>query len=116
MSSVPPLSTSFLYSGVCKEANEGFLYNFNSNDEQTTDTELAAIAAEAIHGSRTKPKGVKTPAANGIPNKLYILAKRKLSRIRFTVFRLRSRHETTSRRSFYKDKGVVRFQETKCNG
>lgn len=46
------------------------------------------------------PKGLKTPAAMGIPSRLYILAKRKFSLIRFTVFLERSRHATTSNKSF----------------
>lgn len=96
----PPISTKLRYSCVCNDANDGFLYNLSNNDEHTTDTELAAIAAEAIHGSRTKPNGVKMPAANGIPSKLYMLANRKFKRILFTVFRLKSKQATTSSRSF----------------
>lgn len=96
----PPFCTNFWYSGVCNEASEGFLYILSSSEEHTTDTELAAIAAEAIHGSSTKPNGVNTPAANGMPNRLYMLAKRKFKRIRLTVLRLKSRHATTSSRSF----------------
>lgn len=46
------------------------------------------------------PKGLKTPAAIGIPIKLYILANKKLSRIRRTVLLDKSKQLTTSRRSF----------------
>lgn len=95
-----PDSISFKYSGVCNDAKDGFLYNFNNNDEQTTDTELAAIAADAIHGCNVIPNPLNTPAANGIPTKLYILANKKFKRIRRTVRRDRSRHATTSNKSF----------------
>lgn len=96
----PPHSSNLKYSGVCSDVNDGFLYNFNSNDEHTTDTELAAIAADAIHGWRVKPNELNTPAANGIPSKLYILAKRKLSRILRTVRRDKSKQAITSSKSF----------------
>lgn len=99
-SSIPPKSTSRRYSGVWSEANVGFLYNFSSSDEQTTDTELAAIAADAIHGCRINPKPLNTPAANGIPSKLYMLANRKFKRMRRTVLRDKSKHATTSSKSF----------------
>lgn len=89
-----------MYSGVCSEANVGFLYNFNISDEQTTETELSAIAADAIHGCSVMPNGLNTPAANGIPSKLYMLANKKFKRIRRTVRRDRSKHATTSSRSF----------------
>lgn len=49
-SSKAPASTSDIYSGVWRDAFVGFLYNFNINEEHTTDTELRAIAAEAIQG------------------------------------------------------------------
>lgn len=88
------------YSGVCSEAKVGFLYIFNINDEHTTETELIAIAADAIHGWSVMPNGLKTPAANGIPSRLYILANKKFRRIRRTVRLDRSRHATTSSRSF----------------
>lgn len=91
---------SFKYSGVCNDASDGFLYIFSSNDEHTTDTELAAIAADAIHGWRVMPKLLNKPAASGIPTKLYMLANRKFKRMRRTVRRERSRHATTSNKSF----------------
>lgn len=47
---VPFELIKFKYSGVCSEALVGFLYSLSCSDEQTTETELAAIAAEAIHG------------------------------------------------------------------
>lgn len=99
-SSEPPNSISRRYSGVCSEANVGFLYNLRRRDEHTTDTELAAIAADAIHGCSTKPKWLKAPAANGMPSKLYILAKKKFKRIRRTVRRDKSKQATTSNKSF----------------
>lgn len=46
------------------------------------------------------PKGLKTPAAIGIPIKLYILANKKLSLIRWTVLLDKSKQLTTSSRSF----------------
>lgn len=46
------------------------------------------------------PNGEKTPAAIGIPKRLYMLANKKLSRIRLTVFRDKSKHATTSSKSF----------------
>lgn len=46
------------------------------------------------------PKGLKTPAAIGIPRRLYMLAKRKFNRILLTVFLDKSRHATTSSKSF----------------
>ena len=36
-------------------------YNFRSKDEQTTDTEEAAMAAEAIQGCRDQPNGTNIP-------------------------------------------------------
>lgn len=48
------------------------------------------------------PKGLNTPAAIGIPIKLYILANKKLSLIRRTVLLDKSKQLTTSRRSFCK--------------
>lgn len=50
--------------------------------------------------SKRSPKELKTPAAKGIPNKLYIDANKKFKRIRLTVFRDKSKHATTSSRSF----------------
>jgi hypothetical protein len=44
------LALNSRYSLVWSEADVGFLYNFNRSEEQTTVTELAAIAAEAIQG------------------------------------------------------------------
>lgn len=99
----PPNSTSRKYSGVWSDAVVGFLYNFNSNDEHTTDTELAAIAADAIHGCRIKLKALNTPAANGMPSRLYILAKKKFNRIRRTVRLDRSKQATTSNKSFWNE-------------
>lgn len=94
------LEINWRYSGVCNEAKVGFLYVFSMSDEQTTETELIAIAADAIHGCNMMPNGLKTPAASGIPSKLYILANRKFRRIRRTVRLDRSKHATTSSRSF----------------
>uniref|UniRef100_A0A1A9VUG8 Uncharacterized protein n=1 Tax=Glossina austeni TaxID=7395 RepID=A0A1A9VUG8_GLOAU len=39
-------------------------------EEHTTDTELAAMATEAIHGCRVKPKGANIPEAKGIPKSI----------------------------------------------
>jgi len=36
-------------------------YSFNSSDRTTTDTDEAAIAADAIHGCSTNPAGLNTP-------------------------------------------------------
>lgn len=99
-SSGGPSSTSLKYSGVCSSANVGFLYNFNIRDENTTDTELAAIAADAIHGCSIKPNTLNTPAANGMPSRLYMLAKKKFKRIRRTVRLDKSKQATTSSKSF----------------
>lgn len=38
-----------------------YTYSFSIREESTTETEEAAIAAEPIHGCRTKPIGRKTP-------------------------------------------------------
>lgn len=103
-SSPPPFAIYCIYSGVCNDANDGFLYILSSNEEHTTETELAAIAADAIHGSSIIPNGLNTPAANGMPRRLKMLANRKFKRIRLTVRRDKSRQATTSRRSFYKKK------------
>lgn len=46
------------------------------------------------------PNGLSTPAAIGMPNKLYMLANKKFNRMRFTVFLDRSKHATTSNKSF----------------
>lgn len=108
-SRMPPMSTSRKYSGVCSEAIVGFLYSFSSNDEHTTDTELAAIAADAIHGCNMIPNPLNAPAANGMPSRLYMLANRKFRRMRRTVLRDRSRQATTSSKSFCK--GKERFDE-----
>lgn len=96
----PPACNSRRYSGVSSAVLVGFLYNFNSNDEHTTDTELAAMAADAIHGCNTKPNALNAPAANGIPSKLYMLAKKKFNRILRTVRRDKSKQATTSSKSF----------------
>ncbi len=42
-------------------------YHLSRRELQTTVTELKAIAALAIHGSRVIPTGDKTPAAIGMP-------------------------------------------------
>uniref|UniRef100_A0A2M4DFU7 Putative secreted protein n=1 Tax=Anopheles darlingi TaxID=43151 RepID=A0A2M4DFU7_ANODA len=73
-----PASTSSTYSGVCSDAFVGLRYSLIISEEQTTDTELAAMAADAIQGSSVNPNGVKIPAARGIPSRLYMLANRKL--------------------------------------
>lgn len=96
----PPASSSLRYSGVSSDDFVGFLYVFKRSDEQTTDTELAAIAADAIHGCNTKPNALNAPAANGIPSKLYMLAKKKFKRIRRTVRLDKSKQATTSSKSF----------------
>jgi len=36
-------------------------YSFSSSDSTTTDTDEAAIAADAIHGCSAKPSGLNTP-------------------------------------------------------
>ena len=41
--------------------------HLSSRELQMTDTELRAMAADAIHGSISTPTGVNTPAAIGIP-------------------------------------------------
>lgn len=43
--------------------------HLSSRELQMTDTELRAMAADAIHGSISTPTGVNTPAAIGIPEK-----------------------------------------------
>lgn len=45
-----PDSYSCKYSGVWREAAVGFLYVFNSKDEQSTDTLDIAMAADPIQG------------------------------------------------------------------
>lgn len=45
-------------------------YNFNKSELPTTETELNAIAADAIQGWRVNPSGLNIPAAIGIPSKL----------------------------------------------
>lgn len=95
-----------LYSSVSNCSLVGFLYNFNNNEEQTTDTEEAAIAADPNHGLITIPQGRKMPAANGMPNKLYTLANIKFNRMRRTVRCDKSMAPTTSRRSFFKHKSI----------
>jgi hypothetical protein len=47
------------------------------------------------------PKGLNTPAATGMPTRLYMLANRKLRRILLTVFRERSKQPITSSKSFW---------------
>lgn len=49
-SSSAPASMRAMYSGVWRAAFVGFLYSLRSSEEHTTDTELRAIAAEAIQG------------------------------------------------------------------
>ena len=52
----------------------------------TTDTELNAIAADAIIGFKVIPQtGIKMPAATGISNVLYTNAKNKFCLIFFIV-------------------------------
>lgn len=99
-SELPSESSFLIYSGVSSDDFDGFLYVFKRSDEQTTDTELAAIAADAIHGCNTKPNELNAPAANGIPSKLYMLAKKKFKRIRRTVRLDKSKQATTSSKSF----------------
>ena len=41
--------------------------HLSSRELQMTDTELRAMAADAIQGSISTPTGVNTPAAIGIP-------------------------------------------------
>ena len=79
-------------------------HNVNNRDEVTTDTEDKAIAPDAIQGFREKFKGRKTPAAIGIPIKLYIRAKIKFDLIFRTVFLDRSMAATTSIKLFYEIK------------
>lgn len=79
-------------------------YNFSIKLLVTTETELKAIATEAIQGCNIIPKGLKIPAAKGIPIMLYMLAKRKFILIRRTVFFERSKQATTSNKSFCKKK------------
>lgn len=45
----------------------GFLHNFNSKLDPTTDTLLKAIAALAIQGANIRPIMLNAPAARGIP-------------------------------------------------
>lgn len=49
-SNIWPLLNKSLYSDVLSDAAVGFLYILSKSEEQTTDTELRAIAAEAIQG------------------------------------------------------------------
>ena len=54
----------------------GLLYRLNSNDEHTTLTDDNAINNPANHGGNLKKNtGYKAPAAIGIPNTLYPIAK-----------------------------------------
>ena len=39
-------------------------YSLRSKEEHTTETDEAAIAADAIHGLNDRPTGVNTPVAN----------------------------------------------------
>ena len=55
---------------------------------------------DQIFTSSMIPKGLKTPAAIGMPKRLYMLANKKLRRILLTVFLDKSRHATTSNKSF----------------
>lgn len=57
------------YSIVSKSCFFGLVHNFNNKLDPTTETELIAIAALAIHGANINPKVLKAPAANGIPKK-----------------------------------------------
>lgn len=63
------LSLLAKYSAVSKSCRVGFFHNLSNKLETTTDTELIAIAALAIHGASIKPTRLKTPAAKGIPTK-----------------------------------------------
>ena len=38
-----------------------------------TETELTAMAADAIHGCMSTPNGVNTPAASGIPARYWCI-------------------------------------------
>ena len=78
-----------------------YTHNVNNRDEVTTETEDKAIAPDAIQGLRAKFKGRKTPAAIGIPMKLYMRAKMKFDLILRTVFLDRSMAATTSIKLFY---------------
>ena len=55
---------------ACKTVKPTHLYSLSSSEEQTTDTELSAIAADPIHGCSLMPHGLKTPAATGMPTRL----------------------------------------------
>jgi len=54
---------SYLHTAAKTDRNhsEYYTYNFSSNERTTTDTDDAAIAADAIHGFSTKPTGLNTP-------------------------------------------------------
>jgi len=41
-------------------------HSFSSSERTTTDTDEAAIAADAIHGCSVKPTGLNIPADNSI--------------------------------------------------
>ena len=43
------------------------IWYLSSREEQTTETELRAMAAEPIQGWSRRPTGAKTPAATGMP-------------------------------------------------
>lgn len=60
-------------------------YSLSSNELNTTETDDRDMAMPAIHGSRDMPRGEKTPAASGMPTRLYITAHKKLNFILRTV-------------------------------
>jgi len=71
-------------------------YHVSSRELETTETELNAMAILAIHGCRVTPMGTSTPAAIGIPMRLYTTAQTKFIRILLTVRLERSMAATTS--------------------
>ena len=87
---------SYLLSLHCTWWNSA--HHLSSSELQTTVRELKAIAMLAIQGWRVTPSGTNTPAANGMPMKLYMTAQAKLRRMRRTVLRERIIAATTSLR------------------
>ena len=62
-------------------------YTLRRRELVTTDTEENAIARLAAQGGRLIPSGTNSPAASGIPIRLYTIAHRKLNLILLTVRR-----------------------------
>ena len=66
---------------------EYIAYILRRSELVTTDTEEKAMARLAAQGGRHIPIGTNSPAASGIPMRLYTIAHRKLNFILLTVRR-----------------------------